>query len=340
MGAFLPSHNDPILSILLLLGIIFVISILSYAYTIWKQEKRQKELLSFLKSFDSTKDDLNTESLEFNQNMKKPLFLLAYGYEKSGDFAKAINLYLYLIKHTNDRTLLKHLASSYQKAGFLQRAIDIYLEILSATPRDKESLYKLEFIYEKLREFKRANEVLEVLDAQEEDVNNLKSHLELQKIVKTPMRKEEKIEKLIKLLDDTQYKWVILRELFKLDALTAWEYYEPKEYKKLIDILWKLESWQINFDIIQKHNALKKLYYAKSLLEENPKDSSGFFAIDLIADAKATNRADATFKYSCLKCKNSSPLPFLRCPNCHMVYRLNIEVSVEEKRKKSSYSLQ
>ncbi len=342
MGAFLPSHNDPILSILLLLGIIFVVSLLSYGFTIWRHEKKQKELLSFLKSFDSKECELDTQNMKFDESMKKPLFLLAYAYERSGDYSKAINLYLYLTKHTQDSSLLTHLASSYHRAGFLQRAIDIYLEILSVTPRDKASLYRLELIYESLREFKRANEVLEVLDAQEEDISKLKSHLDLQKISKAHINKEEKIEQLIKLLEQTPYKWAVLRELFKIDAKIAWEFYEHKEYKKLVDILWKLESWQINLDIIQKDNALQKLYYAKGFLQNSPKQSSEFFAIDLIADARKAGNldADASFKYSCTKCKSSSPLPFLRCNNCHRAYSFNIEVSVEKKREKSSYSLQ
>ncbi len=347
MGAFLPNHNDPIISILLLLGTIFVVSVLSYGYSIWKQERRQKELLGFIQSFDSSECALDTQSMEFEPSMKKPLFLLAVAYERSGEYSKAINLYLYLLKHTSDSSLLRHLAKSYQKAGFLQRAVDIYIEILSMTPRDKESLYRLEFIYEHLREFKRANEILEVLEAQGEDIDRLKEHLMLQNITKSHMQNDEKITKLVELINSSSSSWAPLRELFRVDAKLAWRHFSNKDYKKLVDILWKLESWQIDLDIIKEHREVAKMYYAKGYLAEDflqktADESSEFFAIDLIADARDSgNRlAEATFKYSCLKCKSSSPLSFFRCPNCHSVYSFNIEVLVEQKREKSSYSLQ
>ena len=162
MDSFLPNYNDPIVSILLLLGIIFIVSVLSYAYSIWKQEQRTKELMGFLKNFDSRECSLDVESMPFEESMKKPLFLLALSYQKSGEYSKSINLYLYLLKHTQDISILSNLALAYLNAGFLQRALDIYLEIASKKHRDKEALYQLEFIYEKLNNFENALDALEV----------------------------------------------------------------------------------------------------------------------------------------------------------------------------------
>jgi tetratricopeptide (TPR) repeat protein len=343
MGAFLPNYNDPIISILLLLGIIFIVSILSYGYSIWKQEQKQKELVGFLKSFESSEDTIfDIQNIEFEPSMKKPLFLLAHAFLKSGDYSKAINLYLFLIKHTKDSSILGHLAEAYYKAGFLQRSIDIYKEILFNTPRDVEILYKLELTYEQLRDFSSAKEVLGILNELGEDVSKLESYLALQHIKIDNKSKEDKFNELKNFLDNPkESRWVVLRELFKLNPYNAWSYYDDKEFKKLIDILWKLDIAHLNLDIISRHKSLKKLYYAKGLLQESSNEAT-LFAIDLISSAKSCGYLDSDlrFKYICSSCKSSMPLPFLRCHKCHKVYSMNIEVEVGEKREKSSYSLQ
>ncbi len=342
MGAFLPDYNDPIVSILLLLGIIFAVSVISYGYSIWKQEQKQKELLNFIKSFDSSECTLDTKNMPFEEGMKKPLFLLALSYQKSGEYSKAINLYLYLLKHTKDNSLLSHLAEAYHKAGFLKRSVNIYKEILHLTPRNKDILYKLEYSYEQLREFKKAKEVLDILEVLDEDVSKHKLNLELQTILKSKATKELKFKKIASMLKDCSHKWVILRELFILDAKEAWSFYDDKEFKKLVDILWKLDIVQLNLDIISKHNTLSKLYWTKGLLQNSFEEKETIFAIDLIESAKKSgyNQANLAFKYSCSKCKSTFPIMAYRCPNCHRVYSFNLEVLVEQKREKNSYTLQ
>jgi len=342
MGSFLPDYNDPIVSILLLLGIIFVVSVVSYGYSIWQQEQKQKELLNFLKSFDSSECTLDTQNMPFDEGMKKPLFLLALSYQRSGDYSKSINLYLYLLKYTKDNSILSHLAEAYHKAGFLKRSVDIYKEILHNTPRDIDILYKLEFSYEQLRDYTKAKEVLEILEVLEEDVSKHKLNLELQTILKSRATREVKFNKISKMLDTSLYRWILMRELFILNAKEAWRFYRDDEFNKLVDILWKLDIVQLNLDIIQKHNSLCKLYWAKGLLQSSFKEKETIFAIDLITSAKKSGfeSADLSFKYSCSKCKSSFPLMAYRCPNCHRVYSFNIKVLVEKKREKSSYSLQ
>jgi len=343
MGAFLPDYNDPIVSILLLLGIIFVVSIISYGYSIWKQEQKQQELLNFLKSFESNECTLDTKHMPFEMSMKKPLFLLALSYQKSGDYSKAINLYLYLLKHTKDNSILSHLAEAYYKAGFLKRSVNIYKEILHTTPRNIEILYKLEFVYEQLREYERAKEVLDILKNLGENIDKYTSHLELEIILKEPKSVDLKFKEISNLLSTHPYKWVLLRELFKLNAKRAWSYYSNSEFKNLIDMLWKLDIIQLNFDIIAKHNSLKKLYWAKDFLEDNSfEDKESIFALDLITSAKESgfNKGELSFKYNCSKCKNTFPIMMYRCPNCNSVYSFNIEVLVDKRREKRGYSLQ
>ena len=341
MGAFLPNYNDPIVSILLLLGIIFVVSVVSYGYSIWKQEQKQKELLAFLKSFESSECTLDTKNMPFDESMKKPLFLLAISYQKSGDYSKAINLYLYLLKHTKDNSLLKHLAEAYHKAGFLRRSINIYRKILYSTPRDLDTLYKLEFSYQQLKDYEKSKEVLEILEALGEDISKQKSYLELQNILRENISNEAKFNKIADMLKSNKNRWVLMRELFRLDAKNAWKYYDNKEFKKLVDILAKLDIVQLNLDIISTHNNLVKLYWLKGFVQDSFKDKESIFAIDLVANAKKSgfNKGDLSFKYSCSKCKSIYPIMQYSCPNCNSIYSFNIEVLVEKKREKTDYSL-
>ncbi len=341
MEALFPSYNDPIVSILLLLGTIFAISVISYAYSLWKQEQKSKELQQFLKSFDSQEPLLDIQSMPFEKGMTKPLFLLAQAYEKSGEYAQAIDLFIYLINNTNDTALLMHLASAYHKAGFLKRAIKIYRQILRNFPRNKEALYELELLYEKLNEFDKAREVLEVLEAQGEQVQKEKIALDILEIKHSKIPKEQQFEEIVKIY--REYGHILaLRELFLLDPQSAWGYYSESEFQKIVDILWKLKINMVDLDIISKDIPLQQLYYVKGVIDGEAEGKSGIFAIDLLASAKAAGNesGDLAFIYICQSCKHSYPLPFSRCPNCHRVYNYKIEVVIEESRKESGYSLQ
>ena len=342
MDSFLPDYNDPIVSILMLLGTIFIVSVLSYAYSIWKQEQRAKELLGFLNNFSSKECALDTETMPFENSMKKPLFLLAIAYQKSGDYSKSINLYLYLLKHTKDLSILTNLAHAYFKAGFLQRALDIYLEILSKTPRNKEALYQLEFIYEKLNDYENALDALEVLEAQGENIDALKLNLQYQKISKEFIDNNQKFNKIAKLLTEAKEKKpFLLRKLFKLNPNKAWSYYKDEYFDILIDILDKLKKEDIDFDIINKSILLKELYFTKGYLE-NCTQSSDNFALNLLVSSKKSGLVDTElkYKYLCSRCKSSYPLPFFRCPNCHRAFSAKIEATVGRANAKTDYSLQ
>jgi len=339
MNRFLPDYNDPIVSILLLLGIIFIVATLSYAYSIWKQEQKTKELTRFLDKFDSKECLLDIDNLIFDESMKKPLFLLALAYERSGEYSKAINILLFLTKHTSDESYLKYLAKAYFKAGFLERSKRIYLQILSKYPRDIEALYELELIYEKLNDFKGAKEVLDVLEELGEDIQKFRLNILIEESLRTDIHK--RFSKLEALLDSFENKEVIIRELFKIDSKRAFRYYEDSFFKKLIDILYLLKLEQIDLDIISKFNNLRQLYYIKGYLDEKIEYKSNFFALDLLSSAKASgfDRADLNFIYICSSCKNRYPIYLRRCPACNSLFKINIESLVGEKDEKRGNSL-
>jgi len=342
MDSFLPNYNDPIVSILFLLGIVFIVSVLSYVYSIWKQEQRAKELLGFLKNFDSKECTLDTENMQFDESMKKPLFLLALAYQKSGEYSKAISLYLYLLKHTQDISILNNLALAYFKAGFLQRALDVYLEIISKNPRNIEVLYQLEFIYEKLNNFESALDAIEVLEAQGESVEALKINLKYKEIERSFISNDEKFKQIAKLIEENRsYAPYLIRKLFKLNPKEAWSYYKDEYFDILIDILDKLKKENIDFDIISKSILLEQLFYINGFVESCDK-IGGKYTLDILCSSKkcGVDSGRLKFLYLCKRCKKSYPLPFLRCPNCHRVFSSKIEVTVGKKEEKTDYSLQ
>jgi len=311
----------------------FIVATLSYAYSIFKQQKNTKELLDFVENFSSKECLLDTQNLPYEESMKKPLFLLANAYLKSGQYSKSINLYLYLLRHTKDDALLYHLAEAYFLAGFLKRAEDVYLQILSKHSRDKNSLYKLEYIYQQLHKIDNATDALNALKNQNENVELLELNLKL-----ISLKSKNKLEELKTLYTTHNPKWAILREIFKINPKEGFKLYNDNDFKYLIDILYMLQSKDIDLNTVAKHNNLASLYYIKNILDTVPNDTSGNFAIDLIANAKKCgfNKAELNFIYICQKCKNRYPIFFNRCPNCHRAYKINIEVTVAKKTKKHS----
>ena len=298
--------------------------------------------MGFLKNFDSKECTLDTENMQFDESMKKPLFLLAIAYQKSGEYSKAISLYLYLLKHTKDSSILNNLALAYFKAGFLQRALDIYLEIISKNPRNREVLYQIEFIYEKLNSFESALDAIEVLEAQGESVEALKVNLKYQEISKSFISNDEKFTQIAKLLEkNSSYAPFLIRKLFKLNPKEAWSYYKDEYFDILIDILDKLKKENIDLDIISKNIQLEQLFYINGFIDSVSKTSKNY-ALNILSSSKKCGVSSGRLKflYLCSKCKNSYPLPFTRCPNCHRVFSSQIEVSIGEKKEKTDYSLQ
>ncbi len=337
MDLLLPDYNDPIISILLLIGIFFIIATLSYAYSIYKQDKKRAELVNFLNSFHS-ESRYDITQLQYNKTLKEPLALLAYAYLKSGEYNKSIELYLYLLKQSKDDALLLLLAKAYLKAGFLKRAEKIYLEILSKQPRTKEALYALELIYEKLQQFQEAKEIIEILNNLHEDVSWLELHLNIQELKNKVFDPEKKYALLEELLKKSSLKWPILRELFRINPKRAWSFYEEKYFPFLLDILQNLTPPSL--EILKKSVNLQKLYTIKGQLLYNCTKESDNFSLELLYHAymQGFKEGELEFVYICSHCKSRYPLEFGRCPNCHKAYKLQIEVEIAKK-KKRDYTL-
>jgi lipopolysaccharide biosynthesis regulator YciM len=318
----------------MLIGIMFIVATLSYAYSIYRQSKNEKELLAFVENFSHKESYLDTDNLKYDDTIKKPLFLLAKAYTKSGDYAKSINLYLYLLEHSKDESILTPLADAYLLAGFYKKALSLYLKIIYKKPRDKEALYKLELIYEKLADINSAKDALNVLENLGESVEMLRLNLDILEINRSAISNEQKFNKLKSLLDSKTNKWPIVRELFKLDAKRAFSYYKDSYFEKIVDILYMQSKEAIDFDVVEGSNNLSALYYIKGYLQTQKE--SNIFLINLLSKAKecGLEGARVEFVYICQKCKNRYPLFFNRCPNCHRAYKTKIEVSIAKEVKR------
>ncbi len=347
MEHILPAYHDPLFSILLIVLISLIIAVATYGWGIYKQQREEGRLLKFLDKFDSNECALDTSSMPYETHLLKPLTLLAKAFENAGEYHKAINIYLYLIRH-NDNDLMKNelmerLGSTYLHAGFLERAQNIYEEILRKRPRNKKVLKELGIVYEMMHRFDKAEEIIEPLETLGEETRTFKHFLRFSALIHdTRLDPHEKSEKLLKLLEKEPalYRHTI-SVLFKLDTSKAWQTLDPERIEEILDILWFLPNSQLDLDIISQHKRLGVLYYAKGYLKHPPTVSSGIFAVDMIAKARENGfaEADLGFSYLCDRCKGSFPVPFQRCPNCMAINSIKVEEYIAKAHAQTNHSL-
>ncbi|MDM5271519.1 hypothetical protein PGH07_04980 [Sulfurovum sp. zt1-1] len=346
MENILPAYNDPLFSILLIIVIALIISLVTYAWGLYKQQKEQGNLLKFLEKFDTSECLLDTTTMPFDEHMLKPLALLAQAFDNAGEYHKAINIYLYLIKNIQEENskleLMVKLGKTYFQAGFLERAKTIYEEVLRKKPRHVKALYMLEVVFEKMQNYSKATQILEPLELLGEETHALSNFLTLSRLIadKT-LPKEQKVEQLLELLQSEPKLYrQIISVLFQLDTKAAWQSIDTTRIKELIDILWFLPQSQLSLDIIAQNEQLKTLYYAKGYTLE-PATKSGIFALDMLATAKQNGfkEGDLHFTYLCTKCKQSFPIAFKRCPNCMALHTVEVEEHIAKSNPKTDYSL-
>ena len=346
MEHILPSYDDPLFSILLIIVISLIIALVTHGWGLYSQQKEEGNLLKFLEKFDSSECALDTTEMPFEPNMFKPLTLLAKAFENAGEYPKSISLYLYLIKHASPETgeaeLMERLGSTYLHAGFLERARSIYIEILRKKPRNTQVLYELGIVYETLHDYAKAKEIIEPLKLLGEDTSELERFLEFSEMLgNKTLSIETKVSRLTALLETepSLYRHIITA-LLHFDTKIAWDHIDPERIKELIDILWYLPNSQLDLDIIASNEKLHTLYYAKGYLQK-PMYKSGIFSLDMLARARENGfeEGDLLFSYLCQKCKQTFPASFKRCPNCMAINSVKVEEKIAKSSPKTDYSL-
>lgn len=330
MNNFFIEFRDPLFSIIIFFAIIFMITFLSYWWGRYKNKEESKDLDKFLQQFRAlpSKDELKL-LISSGELSEKSWLILAHSYSKNGDFEKAIEIYheiLNLPQSSTRKETMFLLGKIYFKAGFLERSKQVFLEILKTSPRTPQALHYLLLVYEYMRDYKTALEVLEPLEQLNEEITKdevyLKSLALLNNSKLSTLQKADELLEIYKKSHTLTY--LTFEYLFRVNPTLAWENFDSSRSEHLTDILWSLNAKELDLDIISKNSYLRELYSARGDLDLV--DESSIFEFNILINIKKT-KANATlnFEYLCDNCKQRYPFAFNRCSSCHAIDTLKVE---------------
>ncbi len=331
-------YRDPIFGVITLLAIILIISISSYWWEIFKSKEEETNIKKYVKKFDQYNSFDDYKSLIKRRDVPtESAILMALTYEKSGEFEKAIEIYLALLKNTlgpqKRQDILTLLGKTYYKAGFLQKARETLLTSLKLSPRNEESLTTLSVIYEILREYDKAIETLDSLEAIGSNVGQKRLYFKTLSIINSKeLSNEQKLEELKKLGLESR---IVQRKIFEFLKQSRMEIDEELldrvELKNVIDLLWTTPIMQFDKEALKKNRVLNEIYSAKGEIQGS--ERSDIFALDTMIKLQKVGdvRADISFSYICSNCKEVFPIYFYRCPKCQQIDTTDIEINLIEK---------
>ena len=333
MNSLFVEFRDPLFSVIIFFVLIFAITFMSYWWGRYKTKENSKDLDKFLQQFHTlpTENELKI-LISSGELSQKSWLLLANSYVKNGDFEKAIEIYLELLRlpsTTNTKETMYLLGKVYFKAGFLERAKQVFIEILHQSPRTPQALHSLLLVYEYLRDYKSALEVLEPLDEMNENIQKDEIYLKTLSLLNNlSLSQEEKVNKLVLLYQEHhQLIYMIFEYLFRVNPPLAWKNFDNSQGKVLIDILWSLSPENLDLDIISNNIFLRELYSARGDL--TLANTSEIFELDMLINLQsAPVNATLSFEYTCNQCKNCYPFAFNRCSNCQAIDTQRVEWSV------------
>jgi tetratricopeptide (TPR) repeat protein len=332
MDMFFIEFRDPLFSIIVFFAIIFIITFFSYWWGRYKRTQDSRHLDRFLRQFKTlpSKDELQI-LISNGELSEKSWLLLANSYYKNAEYEKSIEIYNEILNvgsTNNRRETMFLLGKTYFKAGFLERSKQIFLEILKSNPRTPQALHYLLLVYEYMRDYKAALEVLEPLDELDEDIALERAYLEsLALLNNTEIDQKQKVERLLEIYQEHHYlTYLVFEYIFRIDPKKAWQHLDTSKSEVLTEVLWRCERKDLNLDIISQNAYLRELYTARG--DVNLSDRSSVFEFDVLI--KLDRRASATlsFEYICSSCKSVAPFAFNRCSSCHAIDTAMVEWSL------------
>ena len=332
MSSFFIEFRDPLFGIIVFFVIVFLITISSYWWAKYKNKEHTKSLDNFLKDFKTIPSSKDIELLVSKGEMsEKSWLLLATLYSKNGDYEKSIEIYSELLKVTdkeNVRDIMYLLGRTYLRAGFLERSKKIFLTILKDNPRSPKVLHSLLLVYEYMKDYSSALEVLEPLDELNNDIELDSQYLKAIKIIySTKMSPEEKSDELLRIYKQNgNLTYMIFEYLFRTNPKLAWKNLDASKSDILTDIFWSLQGKDLDFDIISNNGYLSELYSARGDMSKATK--SNIFEFDVLINLDKKSNATLNFEYICDSCKHIFPFAFNRCSNCHSIDTSSIEISL------------
>ena len=344
MEIFFTDYHDPLFSIIIFFLIVFIISVASYWWSVYKHKEEKNQIKEFVKKFETNRDLLDYEIFAKDKNISlESIILIALLYEKQGDYEKAIDIYLMLLERVESKEekiqIFTMLGKLYFKAGFLKRSEATFLQGLKYYPRNREALKYLFVIYEKLRKY---DKVLEILDSLRElgvDVKNQKEYIEALSIITS--FKLSYLEKKKRLLKLSKNSLIIQRRTFEFiirnEKDLKFKEIEFFDFYNLIDLLWYFPKERMVINGVD-NKALFEILSARGILKKAKE--SEIFEIDLMIKIQNIRykEADLRFEYICKECKQVFPLHFYRCPHCYSFDSASIIPKIARRRdEKSNY---
>jgi tetratricopeptide (TPR) repeat protein len=331
MNTFFLDYRDPLFSIIVIFVLIFLVTFISYWWGRYKHKEDDKELDRFLQNFRSLPSHKELQLLiSSGEIAQKSWLLLASSYNKSGDFEKSIEIYTELLKlpEVSKKEVMFLLGKTYFKAGFLERSKEIFLEILKHNPRTPQALHYLLLVYEYLRDYKSALEVLEPLDLMQEDIYKDAYYLRmLHTLNNFSLNVEQKHSQLIALYQESSIlSYLFFETLFRENPKVAWQHFKEEDGAKIVDILWRLDRKDLDLDIISKSSYLCELYSARDNLSLASK--SDVFEFNILIHLKNTTDTTLNFEYICQSCQKGAPFAFHRCSHCHTIDKQLVEFTL------------
>ena len=332
MDAFFLESKDPLFGIIIFFVLIFVITFFSYWLSKYKKKEDYKHLDRFLQQFQTLPSQNELKVLIAKGELsEKSWFLLANAYAKSGNYEKSIEIYSELLKvgdKANYRDTMFLLGKTYFKAGFLERSRQIFLEILKNNPRTPQALSYLLLVYERVRDYKAAMEVLEPLGELGRDTTVERAYLEALLVLNSSkLSSEEKVEELLQIHKNSQaLGYLVFEYLFRINPKVAWKNFDASKSELLIDILWNVDKKDLNLEIIMQNSYLRELYSAKGYIEVA--NRSSVFELDILINLDAKVNATLGFEYICNSCKVVFPFAFHRCSSCHAIDTSRAEIAL------------
>lgn len=336
MDFFFVEYRDPMFGLLVLVALVLVVAVLHYAWRTLSSKSQKKGLEGFIKKFDIAdehKDLLRASSLSLEN-----LHFLAGIFTKSGEFEKAIQIYLIALEKIKDKgeqeAIFYDLAEVYFRAGFLQRSVEVLLNALNLRPRNEKALKLLKIVYLRL---KRYDEVLQSLDALFELGCEVSKEREFINVIalKNGAQSGALGEKNLSVDDKRNQNLALKSEnSVNLNSKDLNSTQSPKNYENnelvkrfllengaeihaefelVIDLLYKGKK-----AIFLDDNAYFELFCAMKLA---PKRSNYAFTNPKLKMLEILNdndfKARLSFSYVCTHCKNQMPLFFYHCPICY-----------------------
>jgi lipopolysaccharide biosynthesis regulator YciM len=332
MNTFFIEYRDPLFSVIIFFVLVFVIAFFSYWFGRYKKKEDSKYLDRFLQGFRSlpSHDELKV-LISSGELSEKSWLLLAQSYFKNGDYEKSIEIYNELLNvgaKSNSRDTMFLLGRTYFKAGFLERARKIFLEILKNNPRTPQALKYLLLVYEYMRDYKSAIEVLEPLDELQKETMHDAAYLKSLMLINDGDKSAaEKATALLKIYKDTNIlSYMVFEYLFRIDSKLAWKNFDSSKSEQLSELLWRLDTKKLDLDIISQNGYLRELFTARGDVKLATKSS--VFEFDILINLEGKSNVTLAFEYVCDNCKQTSPFVFNRCTSCHSIDTARVEMSL------------